>query len=261
MKRYLHIYGRYFHYSLMKLMEYRADFFITLVHLLIYTFFNVIFFKAVLSNAKSIAGWNYPQMIVLIGTFMILDSLFFTFFLGNFGNFDVLVRRAEMDRILTKPVDAQFVSTLQLIDFKEVPSFFIGALVVVFGFIKIGLMPNPILLIPYFFYLLVSMAVIYSVGVTLSCIAFYFEKAEDLHEIMISFWQFAKFPDIYKGVVKAMFMVMMPVVFASYVPSGIFFGKVPMCFLAYYFVFSIFLLFFSRKVFKISLRRYKSAGG
>jgi ABC-2 type transport system permease protein len=261
MKRYLRLYKRYFQYSLMKQMEFRADFYITLLHLFIFIFFNVAFYRMVLSNAKSIAGWTYPEMIVLIGTFMILDSLFFTFFLGNFGNFDLLIRRAEMDRVLTKPVDAQFVSTLQHVDLKEAPSFFMGIAVVCYGLWKLQITPDLLTVISYAFFCLVSLSITYSIGLMLSCIGFYFEKAEDLHELLISFWQFAKFPDIYRGLIKGIFMVMMPVVFASYVPAGLFFGKVPTSFIAYYFVISIILFYISRKFWKISLRRYKSAGG
>lgn len=261
MKRYLRIYNQYIKYSTIKLMEFRADFFVTLIHLFVFGFMNIAFYRAILANVRTIAGWNYPQMIVLMGTFFLIDSLFFTFFLGNFARIDSLVRRAELDRVLTKPIDSQFVSTLQVVNYKEIPSFFMGVFVVCYGLAKLGFMPSALQIIAYILLCLTSLLIIYSLGVILSCISFYTEKSEDLHEVLISFLQFGKLPDVYRGFVKAVFMVAMPIVFASHVPAGIFFGKISPWFLVYYLLMALILFVFARKLWKISLKRYKSAGG
>jgi ABC-2 type transport system permease protein len=243
------------------MMEFRADFVVAAIHLFIFSFFNIAFYRAVLANTGNIAGWNYPQMIVLVGTYIFIDSLFFTFLLGNFGHFDQLIRRAELDRVLTKPIDAQFVCTLQKVNYKELASFFMGIFIICYGLVQASFTPNAMQVIGFLFFCLVSFSVMYSLSLILGCIAFYSEKAEDLHEVIISLWQFAKLPDVYRGIVKAIFMMFVPIVFASFVPAGIFFGKVNPWFLVYYLAIAIFLFYISRKIWKISLRRYKSSGG
>lgn len=261
MKRYFRIYRQFVRYSTMKLLEFRADFVISLTHLFLFTFFNVNFYRAIYGNVNSIGGWTYPEMVVLIGTFIIIDALFFTFFIINFGAFDNYVRRAELDRILTKPVDAQFMATLQRVQYREFSSFFMGVFVLVYGLVKSGHVTTVPEIVAYIIFCLASLSIMYSTSLLIGCLSFYFEKAEDLHEVIISFWQFAKLPDVYRGAVKVAFMLFMPMVFASFVPAGIFFGKVNPWFLVYYLAIAVIFFTLSRIFWKISLKRYKSAGG
>lgn len=261
MKRYFKIYRQLVRYSTMRLMEFRADFYISIIHLVLFTFFNVAFYRAIYGNVNSIGGWTYPEMIVLIGTFVIIDALFFTFFINNFGQFDAYVRRAELDRILTKPVDAQFMATLQRVQYREFSSFFMGVAVLIYGLVKSGHATTLPEIAAYIVFCLASLSIMYSTSLLIGCFSFYFEKAEDLHEVIISFWQFAKLPDVYRGAAKAMFMLFMPMVFSSFVPAGIFFGKVSPWFLAYYLTIAVIFFILSRIFWKISLKCYKSAGG
>lgn len=247
--------------ALMREMEYRVEFFISMLHVLLWSTLQVVFYRVIFANVDRIGSWDFPQMLVLVGTFMILDSILFTFIFRNLGNFDNLVRRGELDRVLVRPVDSQFMVSLYYLMPKESVNVFLGSFVVVYGLNAMHFVPGAAAILGYLIFLVCSVLVIYSLSFILSCLAFYFEKAEDLHELVISLWQFAKLPDVFTGPVKILFMSLAPIVFASYVPSGLLLGKVDSWFLVYYFLTSLFLFWFARVFWKLSLKKYKSAGG
>lgn len=261
MGKYLKVYRRMLKNSFMRDMEYRADFFIVLAHLIVYVFFNVAFYRVIFNNVNSIEGWSFSQMIVLVGTFMIIDSLFMTFMLANFGDFNSLIRLGELDHYLVKPVDVQFMATLKIAMLKELSSFVIGIFVVSYGLSAMHFYPTFWGLLIYAFLIGVSMIIIYSFGLILASLIFIFEKIEEVHEVIISFVQFAKIPDVYRGPIKIVFMLFAPVVFASFVPVGILFGKVPILFLVYYLAITVIFFTLSRLIWKLLLKGYKSPGG
>lgn len=244
----------------MKEMEYRGEFIITLLHLIIFTSFQVFFYRLIFSNASSIGEWSYWEMIGLVGTFIIIDSLFFTFFLANMANFDNLIRRAELDSILVKPVNHQFYASFRKIMPKEITSLVFGFLMLVVAVFKAGNFDLWQIFL-YLLFFITSLLIVYASGFIFACIFFFIAKSEGLYEVFISLWQFAKLPDVYKGYTRIFFMLFLPIAFASYVPSGALFGKVPLYFLIYYLFFSFFLLYLSTKTWKLGLKYYKSTGG
>lgn len=259
--RYFKVHKMFIKNALMKNVEYRGEFFVALLHLSIFTFFNVAFYRAIFANTKSIGGWSYPEIVVLIGTFMIMDALFHIFLLRNLANIDGLVRRGEFDSVLTKPMDSQFLVSVQFTNLLEVPGLILGLGVVTYGLEKLNYFPDSLHLLGYGVFLLASFVILYTMGIIFCSLAFYIEKIDGLHEILISFFMFAKLPDVYSGFIKIVFMMFMPIVFASYVPSGLLLNKVPLLFLIYYFLVSMAFIFISRKIWKFSLKYYKSAGG
>jgi ABC-2 type transport system permease protein len=242
-------------------MEYRSNYLVTVFHLVIYIFFNVAFYQVILKNVGTIQGWNYPQLVVLMGTFMLIDSVFMTFMVANFGEFDGYVRLGELDRLLTKPMDPQFLVSCQRALFDEMASFFIGLGVVAYGCFLLSFVPSLLQLLGYAFFLFCSFVLTYAFGLMVSSLVFIFEKIDSIHEVVISFVQFSKLPDVYRGPIKITFMLFVPVAFAAFVPTGIFFGKVDIFFLLYYLGITIGFLMLSRFMWKFLLKRYKSAGG
>lgn len=248
--------------SLMREMEYRVDLAIFSLQTLVFIFFNLLFYKVIISSIGSIGTWDYPDMVVLFGTYAIFDGIFMSFILYGVNSIESLVRTGRLDSILIRPLDSQFLVTVYRgVNFSQVPSIFFGIAVLYYGI----LLENGVnlLYLPYYLlFLLLSSIIIYSMTLIISCAIFFIaDRSGELNEIIFSLKTFAKFPDIYKGKVRFAFLMFVPVAFASYVPSGVLLGKVGVPFLIYYFVVSAVFLVGSRFIWKKGLIKYKSAGG
>lgn len=259
--RYLKLYKAFFTNSLMRDVEYRSNFFISLFHHLCWIFIQIFFFTLIFKNIREINGWNYTEMLFLLGTFLVLDSLIFSAFVKNFSKFFSYVLKSELDLVLAKPVNSQFFVSTRYFASMPFLDLLFGFFVILLAF-KDPLINFELLsAIKFAIFFVISFIVSYSIWFLSCTIIFFLEKIETPHEFFIGFWQFAKFPDIYKGATKIIFLIFMPAVFAAYVPVGVFLGKVSSGFLLFYGFMAVILFYLTTVVWRICLRRYTSAGG
>jgi len=248
--------------SLMREMEYRADFFMVVFQAVLFIFFNLLFYKAVIGNAGGIGDWSYPNMVALFGTYVIIDGIFMTFIVLGANAIEKYVRTGMLDSVLVKPIDSQFMITVQRgLIISESPSIIFGIGVLIYGLVQSHVVINLWNILGYIFFIFCSSLIFYSFALSFGCIVFFIDKAEELNEIIFSLKQFSKFPDIYTGMIKYVLMFVTPLVFASFVPAGIILNKINYWFVLYYLITTIVMLLFSRWLWKFGLSKYKSAGG
>lgn len=261
MKRYFRVMYASTKMSFMREMEYRAEFAMLAIQVVIFLFFNLLFYKVILEKVGSIGDWVYSDMVILFGTYMIVDGIFMTFILTGASRVESLVRTGQLDMYLTKPMDSQFLISVQRINFPQLPDIIWGVFVIYYGLSLGHYDISWKMTLLYILFILVSSIIFYSMALIISCIVFIIDKADELKEIIFSIKGFAKFPDIYMGYIRYALMIVAPIVFASFVPSGVLLGKVSTSFAAYYLIISILSLFIARIVWKNGLKKYKSHGG
>jgi len=163
--------------SLMREMEYRADFVMFFLQTATFVFFNLLFYKVILGNINSMGDWNYPDMVVLFGTYTIIDSIFMTFVLTNVSRIESYVRKGTLDSFLVKPLDSQFLISTQNVNLPQLPAIVFGVAIVCYGF-RIGHYNIPTLnVLLYLLFILSSAVIIYAMTVVLNCVIFVIDKA------------------------------------------------------------------------------------
>ena len=78
---------------------------------------------------STIAGWTEPQYFFFVGCFFALNGLIEMLFLENCNEFAELVRTGDLDFLLLKPIDEQFLITCRRIDWGTAPNVLMGAAV------------------------------------------------------------------------------------------------------------------------------------
>ncbi len=79
----------------------------------------------------TVAGWAEPQYFFFVGCFFALNGLIEMLFLENCNEFAELVRTGDLDFLLLKPIDEQFLITCRRIDWGTAPNILMGAAVMV----------------------------------------------------------------------------------------------------------------------------------
>ena len=85
MRRYWNVYKTFFTSSLVRELEFRANFFAKIFQNLVWIFFFVMILLVVYGNTDSIAGWDRGDAFVLAATCFLMNALVMAFFFAPFA--------------------------------------------------------------------------------------------------------------------------------------------------------------------------------
>ena len=114
LRQYLRIWLARLRYSLVRTMMFRCDFFLWSLVELFWMSVNVLMVEVIYRHTDSVAGWSKYEMLLLVGTSMLIQRLLMGFFWSNLfemgrnvrtGHFDFYPRPARQPAL--HGVDAQ----------------------------------------------------------------------------------------------------------------------------------------------------------
>jgi ABC-2 type transport system permease protein len=106
----------WFHFlkiSWMAEAEYRFNMFVRVISDVIWYITQLSIFEVLFYHVPQIAGWDIVSMRVFMGILFIVDAVFMIIFYENFENASSMVRKGELDFILTKPINSQFMFSMR----------------------------------------------------------------------------------------------------------------------------------------------------
>jgi ABC-2 type transport system permease protein len=131
--RHARIVLRFWKNSLIREMTFRGHFFINVIGELSWIFLLLVFIKVIFNQTADVQGWTQPQYLFLMGTHMIITSLYETFFFGNCWRISHLVRTGNLDFVLVRPVNVQFLLSLERIEFSPMANIPVGAAICIWA--------------------------------------------------------------------------------------------------------------------------------
>lgn len=113
MKRYLRLYLHFLRFSFSKAMEFRLDFSFRIIMDCIYYLVNIFFFKVIYLHTPVLGGWREDEIMVFVGTYLLIDALNMTIFSTNLWWLPWLINKGELDYYLIRPVRPLFFLSLR----------------------------------------------------------------------------------------------------------------------------------------------------
>src|SRR5262249_7085839 len=98
----------------------------------------VAFYRVVFARTTAVAGWPENEYFFFVGCFFAMNGLIETFFLENCNDFGELVRTGDLDFLLLRPIDEQFLITCRRIDWGTGPNVLMGAAVMGIALVNMG---------------------------------------------------------------------------------------------------------------------------
>ncbi|MFT3780801.1 MAG: ABC-2 family transporter protein [Nibricoccus sp.] len=207
-------------YSVVRTLMFRFD---TLMWSLVELFWmavNVLTVEVIYRHTDSIAGWNEYEMLLLIGTAMIMQRLFMGFFWSNLFEMGRNVRTGNFDFFLAQPGNPLFMVSTRKLDLDGLANVFVAASVVIFAAHKLQLHPGALDIVLYIVLLLCGLVIHYSSMVLTVSLTFWIVKTEGLEGSYFTLYEFARLPrEAFKGLSNFVFVYALPVVIVSNAPA------------------------------------------
>src|SRR5262245_28096903 len=108
MFRYVRLLGSLARFSLLGEMAFRANYLLKVFVEVLWLGLLLLFYDTIYARTSDVGGWTKPEYLFFLGVYTALEGLLETFVLGNCSGFGELVRNGELDLILLRPIDEQF---------------------------------------------------------------------------------------------------------------------------------------------------------
>jgi len=230
---YFRVFATFARNSLVRDMTFRANFLIECISSVSWMAMNLGFYLLVFSHTPQIGqqtGWGKYEFFVFLATTMLIYSLVEAFFMPNAEEFSELIRTGNLDFALLKPIDTQFLISLQRVDWSAFATFFAGLVLLVVSLVKLtARSPNPwqlepISLLLYPIYVVCGVAILYSIMISLSATSIWLGRNLTLYDFWFYVTNFSRYPmEIYSGrfgtPLRIAFTFVIPVLVVVNVPA------------------------------------------
>lgn len=206
---YAKVFGTFARNSLIRNMMFRANFVVECLSSITWTMMNLGFYLLIFRYTESIGantGWGQWEFFAFLATTMLINSLVQTFFMPNCEDISELIRTGGLDFALLKPIDTQFLISLEKVDWSSLANFAAGLVLLALSLVQMTHRPvDPLWFRPwmvplYAFYVLCGVAILYSLMISLSATSIWLGQNRSLYDFWFYITNFSRYPmEIYQG--------------------------------------------------------------
>ena len=217
---YLRIWLAAVRYSVVRTMMFRFDFFLWLSVDLAWMAVNLLFIEVIYAHTDNLAGWNKAQMILLVGTAMLIMRLCLAFFYTNLASMDRNLREGTMDFFLAQPGNPLFMIATRRIELDGLFDTIAAVGIVVYGAVSLDLTPGLPDLMCYAYLVFCGLVVHFSTLTALVSLAFWMTRVQGIETGYFGVFDLSKLPrGALRGVMEIVFVYAFPVVLISNFPA------------------------------------------
>jgi ABC-2 type transport system permease protein len=257
--KYLRLFFAFMKASLKADLEYRLNFVSRIMTDIFWYLAQIGTFEAIYRHTQMLGSWRLEQTRVFLGMLFVVDALYMVFFHDNLDRMTERVRKGEMDLLLAKPVDSQFMMSCQ-----RMATALAGNLLIGTGWLIWALSRLPdfdwlrlfwlVILIPC------GLLSLYGVRFMISATAVIFTRADNLQYLWYQLYRLGMRPDsIYSPWLKYVILTILPVGLIASVPSHFLMEPPDFALLTTVLFVTGFFLWASHRFWHFSLKHYTSA--
>ena len=224
---YLRVFLTFARNSLIRDMTFRGNFIIQTLSSMSWVFMNLGFYILIFEYTPMIGvgtGWGKYQFFLFLATTLLINSIVQAFFMTNADEFSEMIRTGSLDFALLKPIDTQFLISLQKIEWSSLGNFLFGLGLMAYSLTRVHYTPSPLQIVLYPIYILCGVALFYSLMLTLASLSVWLGRNQTLYNFWFYLTNFSRYPmEIYKGPygdpLRWFFTFIIPVLIVVNVPA------------------------------------------
>ena len=261
-KRYFSLYKKFVATNIALMTTYRTIFYYNVLSSLLWGSFHFITMLLLTSQIESINGWSRVDLLVLTGAYSILWGLFHIFFTHNFERMSDTIFYGQLDSLLLKPADSQFLLSFWYINFPGLVRSAMGVLFIVYLTFQYHLQFQLINIISFVAILIFSLALIYSIWYLLATLLIWSPRLSNIIDFLYYVSGILRYPaDMYRPLNGVLFFFLIPLLIVITTPVKTLLNNIGYNEILLLITLSIFFVLLSRFFWKFALRSYTSASG
>jgi ABC-2 type transport system permease protein len=218
---YLKIYGLLATQYIKARMAYRADFFISLVGILVMNIIGLLTLWLVFQSIHELAGWGYYELI-FIYAFALLSMLPVQLFFENIWQLGGRLIDGGFIKYYFRPLDILFYFLSEKIDIKAVGQFVLGVWLLIYSSSKLGIDWGFLKAGMLLFLLASSSFVLAAITLAASALGFWVLNPTFALILVLKLRGFSNYPlNIYNTFFKYLFTFIIPIGYIAFYPAGL----------------------------------------
>tara|TARA_R110002072_G_scaffold303099_1_gene493348 strand:+ start:16461 stop:17225 length:765 start_codon:yes stop_codon:yes gene_type:complete len=253
-------------------MMFRGNFLINVITRAFWFCAQITLFEIVYRNVDTINDWTRPQYFAFMATGMLINSIIEALFMPNCANFSEMIRTGNLDFVLVKPIDTQFLISCEKMELAMVNQSLLALGLLTYSLIQIGEPVSVMQVAAYLGFIVVGVFFFYSLMIAMASTSIWLTRNQGLYDFWFYITVFARYPrSIYNGVdaqrlefceiLQGTFTFAIPILLVVTVPARVIAkGLTEWHYPVIGLVSSTVGLVLSRMLFQWSLRSYRSSG-
>jgi len=259
-KRYLSLYLKFLKANFSREVQFRGNFLLLNIGSLLWSLTLVFYYFFVFNHVSSVKGWSFGHSLVLVGIYLMFDSVIKALVENNFSQFPRIIYKGELDFILTKPANSQFLVSFSRFSLRNFLRLFAGLAIVLWSIFSFKIKISFFGFLIAFSAFILGIIVVYSLWFMILLLAFYLGYIENLYFLFYPLLRISRIPiDTFPKPAQIIFSFVLPLVFISTVPAKAIWGQVSWQIMVYGFFAAVFLLYLSHRLWNLALKSYSSA--
>jgi len=260
MLHYLRVWLATARYSIIRSLMYRFDFILWSCVELFWMTVNVVLVQVIYDHTNSVAGWTKYEMLLLVGTSMLIQRFLMGFFWSSVAEMGRNIRTGHFDFFIAQPGNLLFMATTRKLDPDSLINSMVAIALVVFSARQLGLHPGAGDIALYALLVFCGIVIHFSALVIISALSFWTTGNQGIEGGYFTLFEFARLPrEAFRGVVRFIFVWMLPVVVVSNVPASSLLHGFQPAFALWLAAITVLWFGVAVTVFNAGLRRYSSA--
>lgn len=260
MRRYFSVYFSLLKVNFSSLVAYRSNFINNVVTSIAWGTFSILSVALLLTRTPTIFGWKREEILLLAATYSIFIGFFHMIFSRNFERMSRMVQFAELDYVLIKPIDSQFLLSVWLINFTSLFRVVVG---IIFASILLSLLhiqPGISEITISIFLLFLGLLCLYSLWFSVTTLTIWFPRLSNIVDVMYTISSMSRFPrEMFREFSAYLFYFLFPLMFIIVTPVKALLARASIFDFMGLLVSVVILFGFSRWFWKFALRFYTSA--
>ena len=209
-------------YSVVRTMMFRFDFLMWSLVELFWMGVNIALVAVIYAHTDDIAGWSKFEMLLLVGTAMLIQRLMMGLFWSNIFELGRNVRLGNFDFFLAQPGNVLFMVSTRKLDLDSLANTVVAAAVIVYSAHRLDLTLTLGTVLAYVGLVLCGLAISYSIIVIIASSTFWIIKTEGIEGSYFALTEFARIPrQAFKRLIlEVVFVYALPVVIVSNIPAA-----------------------------------------
>ncbi|MHB8902806.1 MAG: ABC transporter permease [Thermoguttaceae bacterium] len=231
---YLRVFLTFARNSLIRDMTFRGNFLIETFSSMSWVFMNLGFYVLVFEHTPRIGqvsdwgaysfAWGKYEFFLFLSTTLIINSLVQILFMENTSEFSEMIRTGTLDFALLKPIDTQFLISLQRIDWSSLGNLVVGIGLACYSLGRIGWMPSFWQILLFALFVVCGVAMMYSLMIALAATSIWLGRNQSLYDFWFYITNFSRYPmEIYRGAygtpLRIFFTFIIPVLLVVNIPA------------------------------------------